>query len=434
MSKIFSFFIFLSAFLSMKAVAAPCGSVLLARGEVEVISRHSSHLIQAGQRLECGDILVSRNGAATIEIARGKLVIGTYSRLEIADVNKEKSQAEINAINLIYGRTRVLIQKKQLTRFEVRTPSATAGVRGTDFFVSHDPARHVSHEATVEGQVEVGRFESTEEPIVVSGGSQVDVSIEPEEKEKPLKAEPISPEMKEEIRQASGVAKDDPDFTHRSAVKVLGNPADWETGGLSEEDPAPQHRLRFSAGPQWNMLLHNTTGLDGQIASGSIVGLQYEQAFKKNDSAWLLAISLGETKDRAENEYGVHNRFSMLNVATGIRLDHDNWWSPYVTLGLGFIRDHLTISRNDLNYFIDRDDNGVSLQGAIGLDARYDFSKMWGVFGKTEVQLGQTLFTAKSDVHSYNSGATGVPDQAAGNGVRGSSVGLALTAGLTAQF
>jgi hypothetical protein len=420
--------------LPITTLAAPCGKVLLARGEIEVISKHSSHLIRAGQSLDCGDIIVTRNGAGLIEISAGKITIGTYSRLEIADVQQKKNEAEVNALNLIYGKTRVLVQKKLKSRFEVRTPSATSGVRGTDFFVSHDPDAHISHEATVEGLVEVSKFDDTEPPIIVSGGSQTDVSIEPDQKEKPLQAERITAETRENIRQASGVAKDDPDFTHASAVKLLGQPTHWETGGLDEESELPLQRITVGIGPEWQSFLHNSSGLDGSVGSGGALTAQYEHAMKNYSGAWLVAMTFGSAKEQNDNSFGVRNEYHSLNFETGIRFDHASWWSPYVKLGVGWIRDHLTINRSDLNYFVDRDDKGMMLLGTVGIDARYSWTRSFGFFGKVEGQFGETLFTVGSSVNSFNPGATGSPDQAGANGVRGTSVTLSAIVGLMGQF
>ena len=50
-------------FSGWSSFAAPCGTVLLARGEVEVIIKRSSHLVQVGQNLDCGDIIVSRKNS-----------------------------------------------------------------------------------------------------------------------------------------------------------------------------------------------------------------------------------------------------------------------------------------------------------------------------------------------------------------------------------
>ena len=77
-------------------------------------------------------------------------------------------------------------------RLRITTPSAVAGVRGTDFFVSHNPNTAITEQATIEGTVEVQRavklppktssdgpnvFEKPTSQIVrVTGGKQVTVA------------------------------------------------------------------------------------------------------------------------------------------------------------------------------------------------------------------------------------------------------------------
>jgi hypothetical protein len=155
---------------------------------------------------------------------------------------------------------------------------------------------------------------------------------------------------------------------------------------------------------------------------------------KNSNGAWLFAMTLGRVKERDNNSYGVRNDYNSLNLETGIRFDHASWWSPYVKLGVGWVRDHISISRSDLNYFNDRDDKGMMLLGTLGLDAHYNWTHSFGFFGKTEAQFGETLFTIGSSTNSFNSGATGAPDAAGGNGVRGTSVTLSAMVGVMGQF
>jgi ferric-dicitrate binding protein FerR (iron transport regulator) len=65
--------------------------------------------------------------------------------------------------------------KKDLkTRLKIKTPGATVGVRGTDFYVSYEPNAKMTEQATLKGSVEVEQLGSGQK-VMVEKGQQVKV-------------------------------------------------------------------------------------------------------------------------------------------------------------------------------------------------------------------------------------------------------------------
>ncbi len=275
--KLLSLFLVLS-FFSTPSFAKICGRIATMRGQIEILrvkkgdNPKSEDVVRTailGQRrmkLKCSDIVVSRASArAKIRFTnKAVLTLGPHSRLELLDYLKRKGDP--SQLKLTYGKVRALLSKKdrisrklpkkgskpkrKTSRFIIKTPSAVAGVRGTDFYISYNPEKFETEQATITGEVEVEKLQ-TGEKVLVKPGKQVEVKqlkkvvaeeikrqlkegkdikeIQASVKEfKPLKMAVIKPETKEVIRQTSVIAKDDKDFASRGAVKILGKPNTWK--------------------------------------------------------------------------------------------------------------------------------------------------------------------------------------------------------------
>lgn len=286
-----------------------CGQLAGVKGETVEILRvqrgRDVEKIRHGVRVEpnkvmpldCDDIVITgRDSNAKIILANAKISLGPDSRIEIAQHAKVGQPAQVptvSLINLTYGKMRALIQKspangktlqpntatppnsgakdaaKDATsgsaqiNFRVRTFSAVAGVRGTDFFTSYEPHSGLTEQATIEGSVEVQQT-GTLQKVVVAEGQQVAVETTPaavkvyqeqlksgrvdfeppknqgiENKDaaspKPIVVVPIRDSIRSEIRMASVVVKDDKEFTHVKAIETLGKPSTWTL----EREPVP---------------------------------------------------------------------------------------------------------------------------------------------------------------------------------------------------
>jgi len=277
--------------LSFNADARDCGRMNRIKGDVDILrlksdSKDNTRVAVAAQTkaaLRCDDIVVTGRSSRAVLRLKGRggvLTLGPLARVEIETYkNKASSGKDTQSLKLLYGKVRALIKKEDQVplkkkdksseenddkglgyRLRITTPSAVAGVRGTDFFVSHNANTAITEQATIEGTVEVQRavkvdtlkssdtkvFEKPTTQIVkVTGGKQVtvasvgEVAVKmPEEKKQektetpatvlpPLKVVPIVPEVLDEIRQTSTLVQNDKDFVSKEAVEVLGEPETW---------------------------------------------------------------------------------------------------------------------------------------------------------------------------------------------------------------
>jgi hypothetical protein len=215
-----------------------CGQVSALQGQVEIIKmKADDHDGKVGnafpaalQSQVCGsDILITR--AASRALIRfdedTALTVGPQSRIVIGEALKNATKP--SWIQMTYGKVRMLFHHAiresnpddLRSQFQLTTPSAVVGVRGTDFFVSYDLGTHVTEQATVSGVVAVQR-KGDKHSVLVKTGEQVRVHaiLSPVTK--------IEPQVRDAVRQVSTVAKNDPQFVSKEATEVLGPPEVWK--------------------------------------------------------------------------------------------------------------------------------------------------------------------------------------------------------------
>lgn len=268
--------------VSFASATETCGSVGGMKGVVEILrSRDGDDQVRNGfivkrdlEPVQCDDvILTGKDSAAKVLLGDVRIVMGADTRVEIAKTLKSKQVSappKVSLLALSYGKLRALVKKAAPAQgasalsadtsiktgaansrdgastetFRIKTATAVAGVRGTDFYTSYDPNTAVTDQATVEGAVMV-RQVGSKRAALVSGGNQV--SVEPSEslrglvkdnRDESLKSEkekranelaviPMQEQIKNQIRVVSTLAKADPEFTAPQAVKVLGKPELW---------------------------------------------------------------------------------------------------------------------------------------------------------------------------------------------------------------
>lgn len=256
-----------------------CASLAAVQGKVEILRVQSAEMLKRSARdenapdgdkvasrymlpgqnfmsLECDDIVVTReNAAAKVVWAQGKLALAPNSRIELMQIMKTQKN-DVSMVNLAYGKLRVIFNHKEggqnskdkkedtknesealnkTSNFRVKTHTAVAGVRGTDFFVGFDPLNLQTEQATLSGKVEVQSQESGQK-VLVESGQQVRVEkpqtselsgAKKETQNTELKVQPIQESMKSELRVASAIVKDDKEFTNAKAVQIIGLPQSW---------------------------------------------------------------------------------------------------------------------------------------------------------------------------------------------------------------
>lgn len=266
--------------------AAECGKIESLQGPVEILRvkegqpNQESVVRQALKavpklQVDCADVVVTQAKARAKIRLKGNVVLtmGPHSRMSIEEYAQKSGNPTL--LHLTYGKMRALFQEgksektpaagspaadpksasQEVTRdsqFRIRTSTAVAGVRGTDFFVSFEPNTRVTEQATITGKVEVEQV-GTGQKVTVPAGNQVAVEqvvaaapavvsvtpgstppstqAEPAAPAVPLKkleVKPIDTQVVAEIRQTSTLVKADVEFTSQEAVKVLGAPEKWQ--------------------------------------------------------------------------------------------------------------------------------------------------------------------------------------------------------------
>ncbi len=150
--------------------SASCGTFEVSKGDVKVQSADGKIVAAAlGSKICSGETVIAADQArAKIHMEDGnelnispnsKIVIETY-QYDVA-TNKKKV-----LLNVLKGKVRATTVREnmyndkskdgQANTFQVRTKSAVAGVRGTDFLTGFDPATNKTDIVTFRGKVEVG--------------------------------------------------------------------------------------------------------------------------------------------------------------------------------------------------------------------------------------------------------------------------------------
>jgi hypothetical protein len=146
------------------AEAAPrvAGRVVRVVGDVIRIDLKSAQKkLVVGDAFSEGDVIATGpDGRAKLLMSEGnnEVVLGAHTRLVIERVGSQaRSSKSGTTLSLREGQVRSVVKKKYTgideDVFEVKTPNAVAGVRGTVFLVSFEPKSYRSLLATEEGSV-----------------------------------------------------------------------------------------------------------------------------------------------------------------------------------------------------------------------------------------------------------------------------------------
>ncbi len=162
-----------AAFAAAPKAAAPAGRLVKAQGDVTIESPAGGRLGKDGAALAEGDSVSTAEGAtALVELADGsRLKLRESSRLRIVASGKS---AELNlSLGSVFAKVRKRLAGES---FLIRTPSAVAAVRGTEFFTAYGRARGKKDRdlwvCVNEGAVELTTTKD-KGPLLVPGGQGV---------------------------------------------------------------------------------------------------------------------------------------------------------------------------------------------------------------------------------------------------------------------
>lgn len=145
------------------AFAQSSGTFMVVKGDVQVTSKDGkTEKAKLGKKVFSSDTVVSGKDARAKIVMEDKNVINispeTKLTLEKYIFDPAKNDKQVT-LNVEYGKVRATVEQKydgEKNKFHVKTPAAVAGVRGTDFLTSFNPANKQTRIVTFEGKVAVG--------------------------------------------------------------------------------------------------------------------------------------------------------------------------------------------------------------------------------------------------------------------------------------
>ncbi len=166
-----TFIILLSILILLLGVASTVGAatkstakMISITGDVQVIRAGGEKPFKAFQNMKLteGDrIITGKNGVAKVEMDDGLVItLSQNTRIYLSELRSDKGNKQ-NSVSLQSGAIGSSVKKKLTSnaRFEIKTPTAVMGVRGTEFFAQyydgHVDVRVV--EGVIDARINVGR-------------------------------------------------------------------------------------------------------------------------------------------------------------------------------------------------------------------------------------------------------------------------------------
>ncbi|OQW48419.1 MAG: hypothetical protein A4S09_04375 [Proteobacteria bacterium SG_bin7] len=164
MKRTFVVGLLLAIFIPGTAMAQKVvGTLAVVKGQVEIkdASGKSTPAKMGSKVKEKDTIIAGKEGRAKlIMIDQNVLNISPESQINLETYKFEPEKNDKNVvINVLYGKVRSTVNQKydgDQNKFNVKTPAAVAGVRGTDFLGGYNAANKTSNFVTFKGLVQVG--------------------------------------------------------------------------------------------------------------------------------------------------------------------------------------------------------------------------------------------------------------------------------------
>ena len=159
----------LSLFITERA-SASCGKFVVVKGDVQIDIAKT----QKNEKAKVNSEICAGDSVTAGKEARAKIVMVDGNELNISPETKmtiegyefqpEQEKKKV-LLNVLFGKVRANVKQKYddqskdsaSNSFQVKTKSAVAGVRGTDFLTSYAPTTGKSEVVTFSGKVDVGQ-------------------------------------------------------------------------------------------------------------------------------------------------------------------------------------------------------------------------------------------------------------------------------------
>lgn len=157
-------FLFLILLSSAAHASSPVhGILMVVKGDVEILNKEKLTHAKVGMKVLPGDTIITKKDARAklVMIDKNVINISPDSRFLLEKYEFDPDQNKKGALlNVIYGKVRTTVNQKydgDQHKFQVKTKSSVAGVRGTDFLVQFNQVTNASKVVTFQGVVEVGQ-------------------------------------------------------------------------------------------------------------------------------------------------------------------------------------------------------------------------------------------------------------------------------------
>jgi hypothetical protein len=141
------------------------GVLRVVKGDVQIksVKTGQTAMARVGEQVFPGDIILTGKDsrAKIVMVDNNELNVLPESQFEIQhyEFDPDKDKKDV-LLNVIYGKVRSKVEQKydgRSSKFQVKTPSAIAGVRGTDFMTSFDKTSNTTQVVAFQGTVEFGK-------------------------------------------------------------------------------------------------------------------------------------------------------------------------------------------------------------------------------------------------------------------------------------
>jgi hypothetical protein len=170
----------LAVLVASPQLMAADGVFMVVKGDVKVSSKGKISPAKVGSKVLPSDKIIAGKDSRAKVVMSDKNILNISPDTQVVVekyVFDEKNDKKEVSLNVIYGKVRATVNQKydgDKSKFQVKTPSAVAGVRGTDFLTSYSQATGSSKIVTFEGTVQMGTGVDANgniaNPVMVSPG------------------------------------------------------------------------------------------------------------------------------------------------------------------------------------------------------------------------------------------------------------------------
>jgi len=153
------------------------GVIMVVKGDITVTSKDGkTEPAKVGKKVVQGDTITAGKDSRAKIVMADKNVINVSPDSKIKIEKYESGANKDVELKVEYGKVRASVEQKydgEKSKFNIKTPSAVAGVRGTDFMTGYNPQTKVSQVVTFSGSVAMGTpgpGGSIQNPVFVQPG------------------------------------------------------------------------------------------------------------------------------------------------------------------------------------------------------------------------------------------------------------------------